>query len=404
MIDPAALRKDFPIFTRHPELVYVDNAATTQRPSAVIDATTRFLREQNANVHRGIYDLSEEATEAYEGARAALQRFLGAAEPAEIVFTRNATEAINLVAATWGRQHIQKGDEIVVSILEHHSNLVPWQELARERGARVRFLDVDDHGELLVDQLDSLLTPKTKLLALTHMSNALGTIVPVAQAVQKAKAKGITVLLDGAQAAAHLPVNVQEIGCDFYVVSGHKFLAPPGIGALYARRAVLATMPPYQFGGDMILEVTQEKATWNDLPWRFEAGTPNIVGAIGLGAAIQYLEKIGMDAVRAHEKEITAYALEKFRGRQGLRLFGTDNLEHRGGIVPFTLAYAHPHDIASVFNEHHVAIRAGHHCAQPLLRRLGVPATARASFALYTTKGDIDRLVEALDAVEKVFG
>ena len=405
VLDVARIRAQFPILAqtvRGKPLAYLDNAATTQKPRAVLDTLARYYATGNANIHRGVYALSQDATEAYEGARGKLAAFLNAAEPAEIVFTRNATEGINLVAQTFGRSRIGAGDEVVISGMEHHSNIVPWQLVCEEKGARLRVAPFSDAGELLVDELAALLGPKTRLVSIVHMSNSLGTVNPVERVVELAHRQGIPVLVDGAQAAYHMPVDVRAIGCDFYVVTGHKLYGPTGIGALYGRRALLEKMPPYQGGGDMIASVTFERSTWNELPHRFEAGTPHIAGAIGLGAAVDFITGVGFDAIVAHERRLLAYATEALSAVPGLRLIGTAG--HKASILSFVLEGVHAHDIGTIVDAEGVAIRTGHHCTQPVMDRLGVPATARASLAMYNTTGDIDQLVAALARVRELFG
>jgi cysteine desulfurase/selenocysteine lyase len=399
-----AVRKDFPILRQQVHgkpLVYLDNAATTQKPQAVIDRLTRYYAEENANIHRGVHALSERATGMYEDARETVRRFVNARHAREIVFVRGATEAINLVAATWGRAHVGAGDEIVISEMEHHSNIVPWQMLCEEKGARLRVIPITDEGELRLDELEPLLGERTRLVAIPHVSNALGTINPVGAIVGSAHARGIPVLVDGAQAVAHMPVDVQAIGCDFYVFSGHKMCGPTGIGVLYGRADRLEAMPPYQGGGDMIRSVSFARTTYNAVPQKFEAGTPNIAGAIGLAAAVEYLTSLGLDRVAAHEASLLEYGTAALATIPGLRLTGT--ARDKAGILAFLLEGAHPHDIGTILDREGVAIRAGHHCCQPLMARLGVPATARASLGLYNTRDDVDALVRALQAVREVF-
>jgi len=381
--------------------VYLDNASTTQKPQVLIDRVARYYAEENANIHRGVHGLSERATDAYEGARETVRRFLKAAESREIIFVRGATEAINLVAQTYGRTHVGPGDEIVISEMEHHSNIVPWQMLCDEKGARLRIIPITDTGELCVDRYEQLLSDRTRIVAVTHVSNALGTINPVAEIVHRAHARGIPVLVDGAQAVAHLPVDVQALQCDFYVFSGHKVFGPTGVGALYGRERILETMPPYQGGGDMISSVTFERTQYNVLPYKFEAGTPHVVGALGLATAIDYLTALGLDRVGAHEHELLVYGTRLLSQVPGLRFTGTAG--DKAGMLAFLLDGVHPHDIGTILDRAGVAIRAGHHCCQPLMARLGVPATARASLALYNTRDDIDALVGALHEVREVF-
>ncbi len=403
--DVAQIRAQFPILAQrvgaHP-LTYLDNAATTQKPRPVLDTLARYYAHENANIHRGVYGLSQRATDAYEGARVKIARFLNAAEPAEIIYTRNATEGINLVAQTFGRQRVGEGDEVVISAMEHHSNIVPWQMLCEQTGARLRVAPISDRGELMLDELASLLGPRTKFLSIVHMSNSLGTINPVRRVVELAHAHGVPVLLDGAQAAYHMPVDVQAIGCDFYVVTGHKLYGPTGIGALYGRRALLEAMPPYQGGGDMISSVTFERTTYNEVPHKFEAGTPHIAGAIGLGAAIDFISGVGFEAIGAYERQLLAYATAALETVPGLRLIGTAS--EKASILSFVLDGVHAHDIGTIVDTEGVAIRTGHHCTQPVMDRFGVPATARASLAMYNTTTEIDQLVGALTKVREVFG
>ena len=405
VLDVAGLRAQFPILAQTvggKPLAYLDNAATTQKPRAVLDTLARYYAAGNANIHRGVHALSQDATEAYEAARGKVAAFLNAAEPAEIVFTRNATEGINLVAQTFGRSRLGAGDEVVISGMEHHSNIVPWQIVCGEKGAKLRVAPFSDAGELLVDELEALLGPRTRIVSLVHMSNSLGTVNPVRRVVELAHRRGIPVLVDGAQAAYHMPVDVRAIGCDFYVVTGHKLYGPTGIGALYGRRALLEAMPPYQGGGDMISSVTFERTTYNELPHRFEAGTPHIAGAIGLGAAVDFIAGVGFDAIVAHERGLLAYATEALSAVPGLRLVGT--AADKASILSFVLDGVHPHDIGTIVDAEGVAIRTGHHCTQPVMDRLGVPATARASLAMYNTTGEIDQLVAALGRVRDLFG
>ena len=403
-LDVTTIRADFPILQRRVHgkpLVYLDNAATTQKPEAVIDRVARYYRAENANVHRGVHVLSVEATEAYDAARERVRRFLNAAEAREVVFVRGATEAINLVAATFGRAHVGAGDEIVISEMEHHSNIVPWQMLCEERDARLRVVPITDAGELRLDEYERLLGARTRIVAVTHVSNALGTINPVESIVRLAHDRGIPVLIDGAQAVAHMPVDVQAMGCDFYVFSGHKVFGPTGIGVLYGRAALLDGMPPYQGGGDMIRSVTFERTLYNDLPYKFEAGTPNIGGAIGLAAAIDYLAAIDPGRVAAYEHDLLVYGTAALADIPGLHLTGT--APNKAGILSFVIDDIHPHDIGTILDREGVAIRAGHHCCQPLMARLHVPATARASLALYNTREEIDALAASLRAARAVF-
>ena len=402
--DAEKYRKDFPVLQekmRGRPLVYLDNAATTQKPQAVIDTVTRYYSKENANIHRGIYHLSEQATDAYEIARAKVRRFINAAFPQEIIFVRGATEGINLVAQSFGRAFIKEGDEILVTAIEHHSNIVPWQILCGQIGAKLRVIPVNDEGELFLDEYKKLLSHKTKLVALTHISNALGTVNPVKAVVASAHASGVPVLVDGAQGVPHLPVDVQDLDCDFYVFSGHKLFGPTGIGVLYGRRDWLERMPPYQGGGDMISSVTFEKTTYNRIPYKFEAGTPHIAGVIGLGAAIDYLEKIGMENIAAYEEELLQYGTDGLLQIPSLRLIGT--AKEKASVLSFVLDEIHAHDIGTILDRNGVAIRAGHHCAMPVMERFGVSATARASLAFYNTRRDIDALVRALHEARKVF-
>ncbi len=406
-LDPVRVRADFPILDQeihgHP-FVYLDTAATSQKPLAVIEAMDAYYREYNANVHRGIYTIGERATAAYEAARAKVSRFIGAPDAHEIVFTRNATEAINLVAYSWGRRNISRGDVIVLTEMEHHANLVPWQLLAQEKDADLEFIPITDDGVLRQDVFEVLLRLKPKLVAFAHVSNTLGTINPVEEMTRLAHEAGALVLIDGAQAVPHLAVDVAAIGCDFYVFSGHKMLAPTGSGALWARRELLEAMPPFLAGGEMIREVHLRRSDWNDIPWKFEAGTPDISAAVGLGAAVDYLTDLGMDRVRAHEREITAHAMDALRRSvPGIELYGP-GADQRGGVVSFNLPGVHPHDVAQVLDRFGVAVRAGHHCTMPLHERLDLAATARASFGVYTTKADIDALVSGLLEVQRLFG
>ena len=406
-LDPVRVRADFPILDQeihgHP-FVYLDTAATSQKPLAVIEAMDAYYREYNANVHRGIYTIGERATAAYEAARARVSSFIGAPDAHEIVFTRNATEAINLVAYSWGRRNISRGDVIVLTEMEHHANLVPWQLLAQEKDADLEFIPITDDGMLRQDVFEVLLRLKPKLVAFAHVSNTLGTINPVEEMTRLAHEAGALVLVDGAQAVPHLAVDVAAIGCDFYVFSGHKMLGPTGSGALWARRELLEAMPPFLAGGEMIREVHLRRSDWNDIPWKFEAGTPDISAAVGLGVAVDYLTELGMDRVRAHEHEITAYALDALRASvRGIELYGP-GADQRGGVVSFNLPGVHPHDVAQILDRFGVAVRAGHHCTMPLHERLDLAATARASFGVYTTKADIDALVSGLLEVQQLFG
>lgn len=405
-LDAAAVRGHFPALDQrvhgHP-LIYLDSAATAQRPRAVLDAVVGFYERDNANVHRGLYELSRRATEGFEAARGCVARFIGAADPAELVWTRGTTEAINLVALAWGWANLREGDEIVVTVLEHHSNLVPWQLVAERTGARLRRVDIDGQGRLRLDQLDELLNERTRLVAVGHVSNALGTINPVREIVERAKAVGARVLVDGAQAVPHMKVDVQALGCDFYAFSGHKLGAPMGIGALWARRELLEAMPPWQGGGEMIDTVELERSTWAAVPHKFEAGTPNVAGAIGMAAAAMYIESLGYDAIAAHEEALVRYGMERLGAVDGLRLFGPEDPAERTAVFSFALEGVHPHDVATILDAEGIAVRAGHHCTQPLMRRLGVPATTRASCWIYNTTDELDRLAEALEVARRIF-
>jgi cysteine desulfurase / selenocysteine lyase len=402
--DVRKVRADFPILARKIQgkpLVYLDNAATSQKPQHVIDAMVRYYTSENANIHRGVHALSEQATESYEQARKIARRFINSADTREIVFVRGATEGINLVAQTWGRANIRRGDDIVVSTMEHHSNIVPWQILCEEKGANLRVAPVNDAGELLFDEFEKLLGPKTKLVAMAHVSNALGTVNPVREIVEAARRCNARVLFDGAQAVPHMAVDVCALDCDFYVFSGHKVYGPTGIGVLYGKAELLEAMPPYQGGGDMISSVTFEKTIYNRLPYKFEAGTPHISGAVGLGAALEYVNSLGIDRIARHEKQVLAYGTKRLLEIPGLRLIGT--AKEKEGILSFVLEGIHPHDIGTILDREGIAIRTGHHCAQPLMKRFGVPATARASLALYNTIEEIDALANGLQKVREVF-
>ena len=406
-LDGEALRADFPILDQEingHRLVFLDSASTSQKPRPVIEAMDAYYRGYNANVHRGIYTIGEKATAAFEAARTTVARFIGAPDRREIVFTRNATEAINLVAYSWGRRNISRGDVIVLTEMEHHANLVPWQLLAQEKDADLEFIPITDDGILRQDVYDVLLRLKPKLVAFTQVSNTLGTINPVADMTRRAHDAGALVLVDGAQGVPHIPVDVAAIDCDFYAFSGHKMLAPTGSGALWARRELLESMPPLDAGGEMIREVHLRRSEWNDVPWKFEAGTPNISGAVGLGVAAEYLMDLGMDRVAAHERSLVEYALDRLpREHPGLDLYGPP-AGQRGGVVPFNVPGVHPHDVAQVLDRFGIAVRAGHHCTMPLHERLDLAATVRASFGVYTTKADIDALAEGLSEVYRLFG
>ncbi len=402
------IRKDFPILTRtvrdNKPLVYLDNASTTQKPNQVIDAITDYYRNHNANIHRAVYALAEESTEAYEAARDKIANFVNIKNRQELIFVRGTTEAINLVAYAWGRSHINEGDIIVTTEYEHHSNIVPWQLLTQEKRAKLEYIGMDDDGQLILDDLDKYLaTGKVKLVTFSLMSNVLGTITDAEKIIAKCKAAGVPTLIDGAQAVPHMKVDLDTLGCDFFAFSGHKMLAPTGIGVLWVRKSVLQTMNPFHGGGDMIREVHKYEATWNDLPYKFEAGTPNIADVIGFGAAIDYLSKIGMDNVRQHEIELTKYAMEEFSKVKGLQIYGTKDITKRGGVISFNFADVHPHDVAQILDEEGIALRSGHHCAQVLMERLNVAATSRASFYIYNTKADVDALINSLKTVAKVF-
>lgn len=405
VIASAAMTKnDFPIFQQHPDLVYLDSAVTSLKPQVVIDAVNDYYTRYSANINRGIYELSTTASAAYEGARKIVQQFIHAKSEKEIIFTRGGTEAINMVAQGWGSQYLKQNDEIILTVLEHHSNIVPWQMIAKEKKCTIKFLDVSDQGVLKLTELSKLLSRRTKIIAVTHVSNAIGTINPLRPLIQKAHAIGAKVLVDACQSAPHLSVDVQYLDCDFLVFSGHKMCGPTGIGVLHAKEKILANMDPFHGGGDMILEVTKTHATWNEIPWKFEAGTPPIASAIGLGAAINYLQNIGMDTVRRHEKKLLALALTELKKIPGVSCFGPCDAEIQGGVISFTMKGIHPHDIASILDSEKIAIRAGHHCAMVLMERLGVNGTARASFYIYNTEEDIERLVEGIWKVKKVFG
>jgi len=400
------IRADFPILRQSMNgrpLVYLDSAATSQKPQIVIDALVRYYEQYNANVHRGIYRIAEQATEAYEAARAKVAGFINAGSPAELVFTRGTTEAINLVAYSWGRANVRAGDEILVTEMEHHSNLVPWQMLAAERDARLLVVPFDDQGMLVVDDFDRLLSERTKLVALTHQSNVLGTINPVRELAAKAHAAGALVLVDGAQSAPHMPVDVRALGVDFYAFSAHKMCGPTGAGALWARYELLDAMPPFQGGGEMIMLVHLDRSTYKDPPHKFEAGTPNIADCIAWSDAVDYLTRLGMAAVREHEMRLTHYAMRRLAEVPGLRLFGPESPQRRGGVLAFDLDVAHPHDVAQILDQDGIAVRAGHHCAQPLHRRLDVSATTRASLYVYNTEQDVDALVAGLLGVRRLF-
>jgi cysteine desulfurase/selenocysteine lyase len=404
-LDVRAIREQFPILDQEVNghrLVYLDNAASSQKPRAVLETLASYYERDHANVHRGIHELSTRATEAYEGARARSARFIGASDPSEVVFVRGTTEAINLVASAWGPQNVSDGDEILLTVLEHHSNIVPWQLLAQRTGARLRSLDIDEEGRLRLEQIDSLLTERTRLVCVTHVSNALGTINPVAEIVEAARQVGALTLVDGAQAAPHLQLDVQALGCDFYAFSGHKMCGPTGIGVLWGRRELLEEMAPYQGGGEMIEVVELERSTYKPAPQKFEAGTPNIADAVGLAAAMDYLSDIGLERIHEHEMELVSYAVERCGGIPGFRQFGPRGGD-RAGVLSFEFADIHPHDLAQILNDRGIAVRAGHHCNQPLMRRLGLGATTRASFYLYNDRDDVDALYDGLKAAMEFF-
>ena len=402
--DVARIREDFPLLKQTVNgkpLVYLDNAATSQKPQSVIDALVRYYTTVNSNVHRGVHTLSQLATDDYEAARSKARKFINAAEDHELIYVRGTTEGINLVAQTFGRQNIGQGDEIIISCLEHHSNIVPWQILCEEKGAQLKIVPINDSGELLIDEYEKLLSPRTKLVSIVHQSNALGTINPMETIIEMAHSRGVPVLVDGAQSAPHMAIDVQQMGCDFFVFSAHKLFGPTGIGILYGKSEYLNAMPPYQAGGEMIRSVSFEKTTYNVLPHKFEAGTPNIAGAIGLGAAIDYLNALGMEKINSYEKELLDYGTDCLSRIDGLQIIGT--AKEKGGILSFVLGDIHPHDIGTILDTEGIAIRTGHHCAQPVMQRFGIPATARASLAFYNTKAEIDSLVEGIDRVLEVF-
>ena len=402
--DVTRIREDFPILKETVNgrpLVYLDNAATSQKPQAVIDALVSYYMTENSNVHRGVHTLSQKATDAYEGAREKVRQFINAEHDKEIIFVRGTTEGINLVAQTYGRTHVGPGDEIIVTAMEHHSNIVPWQILCEEKGAYLKVVPINDDGELLLDEYENLLSPRTKLVSIVHQSNALGTINPVEQVIELAHSRGIPVLLDGAQAVAHVPIDVTRLGCDFYAFSGHKLYGPTGVGVLYGRAELLDAMPPYQGGGEMIRSVSFEKTLYNVIPNKFEAGTQNIAGSVGLGAAIDYVNGVGMSNIAAYENELLAYGTERLSEIGPVRLIGT--ARHKGSILSFVMENAHPHDVGTILDAEGIAVRTGHHCAQPLMDRYGVPATVRASLAFYNTKEEIDTLVKGIDRVIEVF-
>jgi len=407
MIETTTLRADFPIFSRlvHGKpLVYLDSAATSQKPKAVIQALDDYYRGYNANIHRGIYTIAEEATQAYEGSRQKIAQFIGAEDSATLVFTRNTTEAINLVAYTWGQQNIKAGDEIVLTEMEHHSNLIPWILLAERTGAVLKHIPFDAEGQLDMDAARSMITDRTRLVSVVHMSNVLGTINPVKELAALAHARGALILIDGAQSVPHMGLTVDELDCDFLAFSAHKMLGPTGVGALWARREILEAMPPFLGGGEMIAQVSLTHATYNDLPWKFEAGTPNIADAIAWGSAIDYLNNVGMPTIRQHEIELTEYAIERLSEETDVTLYGPHDSRKKGGVVAFNLGDVHSHDVAEVLDAEAICIRVGHHCCQPLMRKLDIAGTARASFYIYNTRDDVDQLVSSLQKVRDIFG
>ncbi len=403
-LDLARIRADFPILAERingKPLVYLDNAATSQKPRVVLDAIANYYEHMNANIHRGVHTLSVRATEAHDAARLTVKKFINAADTREIIFVRGATEAINLVAQTYGRKHVGAGDEVLITAMEHHSNIVPWQILCEEKGAHLKVAPIDDRGELLLDEFAKLIGPRTKIVAVTQVSNALGTVLPLREMIELVHRQGVPVLVDGAQAVPHFAVDLQALDCDFYAFSGHKVYGPTGIGVLYGKRALLDAMPPYQGGGDMIRSVTFEKTTYNDLPWKFEAGTPDIAGAIALGAALEYVTGLGMEKIAAHENDLLVYATDAVGAIPGVQLIGTAS--ERVGVVSFVLDGVHPHDLGTILDRDGIAIRTGHHCAQPVMERFGIPATARASFAVYNTKEEVDALVAGIRTACEVF-
>jgi len=406
-LNVAKIREDFPILNRKvrdgKQLVYLDNAATTQKPKQVIDAIHDYYMQYNANVHRAAYQLAEEATNAYEGARDKVAKFVNAKRE-EIIFVRNATEAINLVAYAWGRENVKKDDRVVITEFEHHSNLVPWQLLTQEKNAKLEYIRIDDDGLLILDDLYNILAKNhVKLVSVAHMSNVLGSIAPVEEIIKVCHEKNVPVMIDGAQSVPHIPVDVQKLDCEFMPFSAHKMLGPTGVGVLYAKREYLEKMSPFISGSDMIKEVHKYETKWNDLPYKYESGTPNIADVIGYGAAIDYLNAIGMQNIRDHEKEITKYALDRITGVKGIHVYGTQDIEKRGGVISFNFGDIHPHDLATILDEDGVAIRSGHHCAQVLMERLGVAATSRASFYIYNSKQEVDVLINALDRARMIF-
>ena len=404
--DPVTIRREFPTLEQSVNgrpLVYLDNAATSQKPRVVLDALRAYYENDNSNVHRGIHELSRRATVAYEESRAKVAGWVGAAEPSEIIWTRGTTEAINLVSTAWGLDNVGEGDEILISVLEHHSNIIPWQLLARRTGAVIKYIELDEQGRWILDELPRLLTDRTKVVAISHVSNALGTVNPVKRVAAAAHEVGALVLVDGAQGAVHMKVDVQELGVDCYAFSGHKMCGPTGIGALWARRDLLDSMEPYQGGGEMIHFVGRDESSWATVPHKFEAGTPNIAGAIGMGTAIDFLSGVGMDAIAKHERELLEYALERMSAVDGIRIYGPQSPDEHSALISFTLGDAHPHDISTILDSEGIAVRAGHHCAQLAMQHFGISATARASIYLYNTESDIDRLIEGLEQVRSIF-
>ena len=403
-LDVYSVRDDFPILKQQVNgspLVYLDNGATSHKPQSVIDAIVQYYTTTNSNVHRGVHTMSQQATDGYEGARSKVRKFINASKDKEIIFTRNTTEGVNLVAHSYGRQNIGPGDDIIVSNMEHHSNIVPWQILCEEKGANLRVVPIDDSGELVMDEYQKMLSSRTRLVSITHVSNSLGTILPAKQIVELAHSHGAPVLLDGAQAVPHMSVDMQDLDCDFYVFSGHKLFGPTGIGILYGKENHLESMPPFLGGGDMIKSVTFEKTIYNDLPYKFEGGTPDIAGAIGLGAAIDYVNGLGFEQITAHEDELLQYGTDALKSIAGVKIVGT--AAHKAGILSFVMDVAHPHDIGTILDEQGIAIRTGHHCAQPVMQRFQIPASARASLAFYNSKEDIDALVKGIDRDIEVF-
>ena len=404
--DPVTMRREFPTLEQSINgrpLVYLDNAATSQKPRVVLDALQAYYKNDNSNVHRGIHELSRRATVAYEESRAKVAGWVGAAEPSEIIWTRGTTEAINLVSTAWGLDNVGEGDEILISVLEHHSNIIPWQLLARRTGAVIKYIELDEQGRWILDELPRLLTDRTKVVAISHVSNALGTVNPVKRVAAAAHEVGALVLVDGAQGAVHMKVDVQDLGVDCYAFSGHKMCGPTGIGVLWARRDLLDSMEPYQGGGEMIHFVGRDESSWATVPHKFEAGTPNIAGAIGMGAAIDFLSGVGMDAIARHEHELLGYALERMNTLDGIRIYGPQSPDEHSALISFTLGDAHPHDISTILDSEGIAVRAGHHCAQLAMQHFGISATARASIYLYNTESDIDRLIEGLEQVQSIF-